>query len=581
MIRKIAFGIATIVLSLLFCLLLMELTLRTGLFDNKDNPNPVWIPHNYQKIHDEIEQRNWQYAKLNPYKFTDRIRSEQKKDGVKRIAVLGDSFVWGTGLPYEQTWNHKMEKIINRKHPDVEVLSWGFPAWSTMDELSFLENHGLKYDIDLLIVGYVNNDPHMHRIELKVFSWHKTAFVKVLKYFFPNAVSFIRSYLYNFLFKYFNDYGYSNWVTNLHSDDNIAEYGKLLQDFAQFCHSNNIKLLFVLTPSNHSTVYREQFDKVIPVLKQAGIKYLDLYPATKKEYGHINIRQLWANPGDSHPGPLLTDLYARQVSNYIEELEVLSNTRGADVLNILSSSPSVHNKSSSIESLLNIALLHNDGDVRRDAVNSLGQFNSPAIENKLIIALSHNDSKVREAALYALSSLSSEKAAAHLLQALEDSSPGVRKSAVWELGKKNIAQAVNVLITVATSDNDKFVRRAALSVLSKFNSTGIADALIKSLKDDFFYNRKSAAIALGKLHNPAAVGPLIETLSDDFTEVRLAVTEALGEIRDTKSVDALKIVSLHDENPLVRDQAAAAIIKITGKEYSKYRRKLLRMWQEF
>jgi hypothetical protein len=579
MFKKLAFGTATILLSLLFCLLLLELTLRTGLFDNKDDPHPIWIPHKFQKIHDEIENENWQFAKLNQNKFTDDTRNIEKEEGIKRIAVLGDSFVWGTGTPYELTWNHKLENLVNEKHKGFEVLSWGFPAWSTMDELSFLENHGIKYDIDMLIVGYVNNDPHMQRIELKVFSWHNSTVAKGLKIFFPNTISFIRAYLYNFLFKYFDDYGYSNWVLNLHSKENLDEYANLLRDFSLFCHSKNIKLLFALTPSNHEDIYRKQFDKVIPLLKQAGIEYIDLYTPTKKEYGHINARYLWANPADSHPGPLLTDLFASHVLDYIETHGVFSTSESSDIQNILSMSHQPNDRSGISQSLINIALTHNSRDIRREAVNALVELNVPYAIEKLAAALLGNDHKIREAATYALGEINNTSSVDPLIKALNDKNSEVRKSAILALEKKNISQIINPLIIIATRDSDKYVRRIALLVLTKFKDTDTLDALIKSLNDDFFYNRKTAAIAIGKLHNPQAVEPLINALYDDFVEVRLAVVEALGEIKDPRSVNELKRLSLKDDNPLVRDYAAAAVKKITGKEFGKYRRKLLRMWQ--
>ena len=575
--KKTAVGSAIVLSSILFCLLMLELTLRTGLFDNKNNPHPIWIPHKFQKIHDEIENENWQFAKLNKYKFTDDIRNIEKEESIKRIAVIGDSFIWGTGTPYELTWNHKLETLINTKHKGFEVLSWGFPAWSTMDELSFLENHGINYDIDMLIVGYVNNDPHMQRIELKVFLWHKSAVAKVLKVFFPNAISFIRAYLYNFLFNYFDDYGYSNWVQKLHSKENLDEYANLLRDFAQFCHSKNIKLLFALTPSTPEGIYREHFDNVIPLFEQAGIDYIDLHPAAKKKYGHMNARELWANPADSHPGPLLTDLFASHVFDWLEADGVFSASKSSEFRDILSMPEQARN----LKAITNIALTHENREIRREAVKALVILNAHDTFYDLTAALLDNNQNIREAATYALGEMNSLFAIAPLISALADKAPGVRKIAILALEKKEDHQVIGPLIAAATQDNNKYVRRRALLVLIKFKDDNILHALIMSLKDDFFYNRKTAAVALGRLHNPQAVGPLINALSDDFFEVRLAVVEALGEIKDPGAVGALKSISLKDDNPLVRDYAAAAVKKITGEDFGKYRRKLLRMWQAF
>src|SRR4030065_963845 len=100
--KKIALNTGVIIFAILFCLLLFELFLRTGILDKADSPTPIWIPQKFVKIHDEINQKNWQFAKLNPYRFTDKVRKFENNTDVRRIAVLGDSFVWGYGIPYEQ-----------------------------------------------------------------------------------------------------------------------------------------------------------------------------------------------------------------------------------------------------------------------------------------------------------------------------------------------------------------------------------------------------------------------------------------------------------------------------------------------
>lgn len=56
---------------------------------------------------------------------------------------------------------------------------------------------------------------------------------------------------------------------------------------------------------------------MIPLLKNAKIDYLNLYPAVHEELHHIPNRKLWANPGDGHPGDKVTDVYARHTYRYL------------------------------------------------------------------------------------------------------------------------------------------------------------------------------------------------------------------------------------------------------------------------
>jgi len=90
-----------------------------------------------------------------------------------------------------------------------------------------------------------------------------------------------------------------------------------LKDMSEYCHARHIQMLFVMTPENHHPWLQQRFEKIIPLLKNAHIDYLNLYPAVYQELHHIPNRKLWANPADGHPGDRVTDVYARHVYRYL------------------------------------------------------------------------------------------------------------------------------------------------------------------------------------------------------------------------------------------------------------------------
>ncbi|MEM3101511.1 MAG: HEAT repeat domain-containing protein [Candidatus Nitrosotenuis sp.] len=566
------------IFTIFACLFLLELILRTGIFDGENDPHPKWIPHKFKKIHEDINQKNWQVAKLNPYRFTDRIRNPQKDNGVIRIAILGDSFIWGYGIPYEQAWGHKLERLITKKYKDIEVLNWGFGGWSTMDEMSFLEKDGVNYNIDMLIVGFVNNDPDVGEIVFKEPKWHKFFLVNVVKIFFPNAISFIRSHINRLLFSYFKDYGYENWVTMLYSKENLVKYSELLQDFSQFCNAKNIKLLFVLTPSNHDDIYKEQFDKITPLLENAHIKYINLFPAVKRDLGHINQRRLWANPADGHPGTLMTDLFAKEVLNYLEK-EGIFIPKENPYEEFIKRGKGIKG----LKTVIAMALKETDQDMKKQAIITLDRINHPYTVDILIEALNNEDQKIRESAVDILGKIKVKdpRIINILLKALNDKNPRVRKMAILSLEKRDDLNGdiINAISRLAMNDNDRFVRRRAILALARLKNPQCIETLIHSLRDEFFFNRKASVIALGELKEVNAVEPLIALLKDDINGVRTEAAEALGKIKDPRAIEPLKWVALHDKDSLIRDIAADAIKNITGKDYARYRRKLLRMWE--
>ncbi len=315
-------------LCFLLCFLVLELVLKTGWFDDK---GVIWFPEKYKIINYNINQENQHFAEKNPYHFTDKVRDKRKPDGYYRIAVLGDSFVWSDGLPYEQAWNHKLEQKITQHYDHVEVMSWGLPGWSTLDEFRFLKKHGVQYHIDLLIIEFVINDPDMGHYKRKDLNWHKSSgwyvriFFNPLQRFFPNAFDFVMSHVNTFLTDFvLEGYGYKYWHEQLYSQENLQRYVELLTEIANYCKSHNIRLLFVLTPNTYEKINQKRFEAIIPLLQRAGIEYLNLYPAVFRELHQYKPRELWANLVNPHPGPLVTEVYANEVFQYLQQNGALS-----------------------------------------------------------------------------------------------------------------------------------------------------------------------------------------------------------------------------------------------------------------
>ena len=316
---KILQYIGLISFPIILCLFLMEIVLRTGKFDGEDNPAPVWIPERFKAINRQITAQNREIAKHNTFGFNDRERSRHKTPQRSRIAILGDSFVWGGGVPYDVIWSHKFEKLLNDRFPNIEVLSWGISGWSTLDELNFLKTHGKDYEIDLLIVDFTTNDPDLGNYPQQYLNFGKSLWFAPVKKLFPLSSQFIRSYVNNVYERYFTkDLGYFNWENKLYEKDNLERYAKVLSDFSQACRNLNIDVLFVLTPNNYHHIFREKFDKIIPMLTESHLPYLDLYPAVYQKLHHLPYRKLWANLADAHPGDMVTEIYKDEVFSFLD-----------------------------------------------------------------------------------------------------------------------------------------------------------------------------------------------------------------------------------------------------------------------
>ncbi|HOW97034.1 MAG TPA: GDSL-type esterase/lipase family protein [Kiritimatiellia bacterium] len=97
----------------------------------------------------------------NAFGLRDGEHELSKPPGVFRILGLGDSFTYGVGAAFEETYLHRLEQMLNTRpgdHPRVEIIKAGIPRYFPEPERILLEKLGLQFQPDLVIVGFVPND---------------------------------------------------------------------------------------------------------------------------------------------------------------------------------------------------------------------------------------------------------------------------------------------------------------------------------------------------------------------------------------------------------------------------------------
>jgi hypothetical protein len=96
--------------------------------------------------------------------------------GEIRILMLGDSFPFGIGVPYEQTLPHLLEEKLNAPGKPgyrYRVINMGVPSYNTEQELYQLETLGPRLHPNIVILPYMVNDimPKMWVIDKRK-SWY-------------------------------------------------------------------------------------------------------------------------------------------------------------------------------------------------------------------------------------------------------------------------------------------------------------------------------------------------------------------------------------------------------------------------
>ncbi len=97
---------------------------------------------------------------INSDGLRDIERSFTKLEGVRRVLCLGDSVIFGWEVASEDTYAKHLEALLQaREGGTYEVINAGIPGWDLATASAYLEESGLKYDPDLIIVGItVDND---------------------------------------------------------------------------------------------------------------------------------------------------------------------------------------------------------------------------------------------------------------------------------------------------------------------------------------------------------------------------------------------------------------------------------------
>jgi hypothetical protein len=80
--------------------------------------------------------------------------SYQRSPETTRIAIFGDSFTFGDEVSDDETFSHRLAQLL----PSTEILNFGVHGYGHDQELLYLQQEGVKYRSDLVILGFVFAD---------------------------------------------------------------------------------------------------------------------------------------------------------------------------------------------------------------------------------------------------------------------------------------------------------------------------------------------------------------------------------------------------------------------------------------
>jgi|GEM_PF-4491235 len=78
--------------------------------------------------------------------------------GEFRLLILGDSIVFGYGVPVEGIIGTRLKALVDSGNHRTQVINTGVPSYNTEQEVEFLRTEGVRYSPNWVIVGFCWND---------------------------------------------------------------------------------------------------------------------------------------------------------------------------------------------------------------------------------------------------------------------------------------------------------------------------------------------------------------------------------------------------------------------------------------
>ncbi len=345
-----AIRIIVLCLTVIFPLMVLEISLR---------PFRAFYPlYSKTTVYVEDEDLIW---KLNPGfdgvydEARTRINSKglrgpeieyEKPGDTKRILFLGDSVIFGYKLnSYRETIPYLIQERLNEKHNlKVQCINSGVSGYSPWQEYIYLKKEGIKYDPDLVVIGFVLNDVTekfaLVRFGGKGLGKLSETYLSVIDTLAEDfaLVFFMRKLSRRVVFgEDSSQMAHEMESLNVKSlftkpdAPNIRKAWKLtlehLDDIVLFCRERDIPFLLIVFP--YQLQFDEEREPPIPqeiigeYARNEGVTYIDLLPSLEEKMSNLDVEEYDVYIDSLHFSTLGCRIVADIVSDFLIDSEML------------------------------------------------------------------------------------------------------------------------------------------------------------------------------------------------------------------------------------------------------------------
>ncbi|MCB9851865.1 MAG: SGNH/GDSL hydrolase family protein [Phycisphaerales bacterium] len=241
---------------------------------------------------------------INEYGFRGPAPIVPKPAGVVRIACLGDSFTFGEGVRYEDTWPVVLGKRLNASRPvgsdAYETLNAGVQGYGLLDCLLWYGIRIEKFDPDVIVLAFFMNDLMETKETIRINDeMHRPEAVRGLAKYSAVAAYFQRrrhaEQLQEAFFQSIRDSFDASGCKTLND---------ALSGLHNYATERGVRVVVVVFPVlwglDSAYPLTEQHGLVAAACVRAGIEHIDLLDVFRGEHAD----RLWVHPTDQHPNEI-------------------------------------------------------------------------------------------------------------------------------------------------------------------------------------------------------------------------------------------------------------------------------------
>lgn len=238
----------------------------------------------------------------------------RKPDGTLRIAFLGDSFTFGEGVRFEDTYPERTARLLaERCGGPVESLNFGVGGYNTVLERLLLERRVLAFEPDVVVLGYVLNDaepPQYRRVGDGIARLERAELAKGRDDPRPPDGGIWRLRTARWIWKTLRGRERTAdtiaWYRANYAPDEAGWRAsrQALFEMADLCRRSDVPLVVlcfpILVELDGDYPFASIHAQIGRAAGEVGASFVDLLPALRGR----DATELWVHPTDQHPNEL-------------------------------------------------------------------------------------------------------------------------------------------------------------------------------------------------------------------------------------------------------------------------------------